>query len=548
MAGYQGYSGYGDPARTKVDRARQMAELLQQGATDTSPKSFWEGAAQLGKAFIARGAMDKAEKAEKALDLFLSQNPFGAAEASPAPQADKLGSRVLGQASARASSRMSNPGEAPIPNVAQMAETLAMTSASPDAALQSPAPAMTPPPAMAQAPTMAPAAGMAQPQDRSSRIANLGNLLMGPRPQQVPQAPQMDIGAMVRQRYAMTGDMQGAMDYGQALQRQQLEDRRYVDDTNYRRRVDTRNFRVGRSDAERAADQWQQTFNQSGDQFDVTSGLQRDQLGQDATQHTATMAQNASQFGVTSGLSAAQLAEQKRQFDAELALKQAEADAKTSGDAVFDGPQLARIYTDNMNAVDEATKTQGRLDTIARTASQFVDESKDWNSQGGGWLNDVGQALSMKTSDLKQLTDTIAPLIREPGSGGNSDADVAMFKSSVVSVNNTKEANVKFAKGAQALAARNKEYVSYLSDAIEPNDPKSRQNANRIWLAYANENPMFDPKTGEVQTPPRFKDWLDVKMGNAPPVNSFIGKRVQAALPQAPPQDDVSDLLEKYRQ
>ena len=121
--GYQGYSGYGDPARTKVDRARQMAELLQQGATDTSPKSFWEGAAQLGKAFIARDAMGKAEKAEteygdnqkKALDLFLSQNPFGAAEASPAPQADKLGSRVLGQASARASSRMSNPGEAPIP-------------------------------------------------------------------------------------------------------------------------------------------------------------------------------------------------------------------------------------------------------------------------------------------------------------------------------------------------------------------------------------------------------------------------------------------------
>lgn len=62
---YQGYAGY-DPERAKVDRARQMAELLQQGATDTSPKSFWEGAAQLGKAFIARGAMDKADKAESA--------------------------------------------------------------------------------------------------------------------------------------------------------------------------------------------------------------------------------------------------------------------------------------------------------------------------------------------------------------------------------------------------------------------------------------------------------------------------------------------------
>ena len=81
MPSYSGYAGYGDPERAKVDRARQMAELLQQGATDTSPKSFWEGAAQLGKAFIARDAMGKADQAEtayadnrkKATDLFISQ-------------------------------------------------------------------------------------------------------------------------------------------------------------------------------------------------------------------------------------------------------------------------------------------------------------------------------------------------------------------------------------------------------------------------------------------------------------------------------------------
>lgn len=79
--GYKGYSGYGDPERAKVDRARQLAELLQQGATDTSPKSFWEGAAQLGKAFIARDAMGKADQAEtayadnrkRAADLLISQ-------------------------------------------------------------------------------------------------------------------------------------------------------------------------------------------------------------------------------------------------------------------------------------------------------------------------------------------------------------------------------------------------------------------------------------------------------------------------------------------
>lgn len=199
-----------------------------------------------------------------------------------------------------------------------------------------------------------------------------------------------------------------------------------------------------------------------------------------------------------------------------LAFDMDEAERKAvNGDPEFNAAQNARIYSDAMDAADAAMKNQGRLDTIARAALQFVENSKNYNSQGEGWWNDLGQALSMDTTGLKQLTDTIAPLIREPGSGGNSDADVNMFKSSVVSINNTKQANVNFANGAQALAGRNKEFVTYLSDAIDPNDPKSRQNANKIWLAYTEENPLYDPKTGELKSPPKFKDWLDIKTGRA---------------------------------
>jgi hypothetical protein len=329
----------------------------------------------------------------------------------------------------------------------------------------------------------------------------------------------------------MTGDMQGAMDYGQALQRQQLEDRRYVDDTNYTRRVDARNFR------------------QSADQFGVTSDLQRDQLGQDATQHTATMAQNASQFGVTSGLSAAQLAEQRRQFDIEQAAKKAEADAKASGDAVFDGPQLATIYNKSMSELDEARARQAQLDTIANASISFMDVVKgdDW-LQGAGPLNDMMQAGSTRTSEAKKLTDTIAPLIRMPGSGGNSDTDVAMFKNSVVNVNNTPQSNKLATEQAVALQQRGQQYVNYLTRTIDPRDPQSKQKADAMWNIYKQENSIFDPQSGKVKTVPTFDDWLDIKMGKAPPVNSFLGRRVQAALPQAPPQDDVSDLLEKYRQ
>jgi hypothetical protein len=222
-----------------------------------------------------------------------------------------------------------------------------------------------------------------------------------------------------------------------------------------------------------------------------------------------------------------------------LAFDRDEAERKaTYGDPEFTAAQNARIYSDSMDAVDEAMKNQGRLDTIARTALQFVESAKDYNSQGEGWWNDLGQALSMDTTGLKQLTDTIAPLIREPGSGGNSDADVAMFKSSVVSINNPKQANVRFANGAQALAGRNKEFVTYLSDAIDPNDPKSRQNANKIWLAYASENPLFDPNTGEVKAPPKFKDWLDIKTGRAvaPVTTSPMQMRTERGVETIPAQ------------
>ena len=65
MAGYAGYQGY-DPERGAVDRKRQLADLLQQRAMETGPKSFAEGISQIGQALIARSAMGDADAAETA--------------------------------------------------------------------------------------------------------------------------------------------------------------------------------------------------------------------------------------------------------------------------------------------------------------------------------------------------------------------------------------------------------------------------------------------------------------------------------------------------
>ena len=284
--------------------------------------------------------------------------------------------------------------------------------------------------------------------------------------------------------------------------------------------VDDRNFAFTKGRAATSDDQWRMGYEQQGEQF------------------AANQTQDAVQFGQSMGLNRDQLAEQKRQFYTRLAADKAEAKAKvaaaTSGGAVFEGPQLATIYNKSMDALSDAETAQSDLSTIAATAQQFLDVVGDDNwIQGDNVISDLMQAGSFKTTELKALTDRIAPLMRKPGSGSSSDRDVEMFKRSVVNVNNTPEANKRFAQGAVAMAKRNQEYIDFLNQAIVPSDPQSRQKANQLWGLYKNDQPLFDQKTGAVLPSRPFGDWLAENMG-------------QQAAPAAP-SDDVSDLLEKYR-
>lgn len=238
----------------------------------------------------------------------------------------------------------------------------------------------------------------------------------------------------------------------------------------------------------------------------------------------------------------------------ELALRREEAERKAAqeadGGAVFEGSTLGTIYNKSMADLEEIKARQEDLDTIAGASTQFMDVVKgdDW-LQGAGIFNDFMQAGSTRTSEAKKLTDTIAPLIRKPGSGGNSDADVNMFKNSVVSVNNTPQSNNLAREQAVALQQRGQQYVNFLTRTIDPRDPQSKQKADAMWNLYKQENNLFDPQSGKVKTVPTFDDWLNVKMGKAPAANSFLGNRFQSAVSAIapPPVNDVSDLLEKYR-
>lgn len=279
----------------------------------------------------------------------------------------------------------------------------------------------------------------------------------------------------------------------------------------------TYGFQVG--EANRADDWRAKGFDQSTDQFNQTMGLQKGQLAE-------TVRHN----GVVEGLSA-------RELDA----KAKAAEAAASGDAVFDGPQLATIYNKSMGALEDAKSRQEDLDIIDAVSQQFLDLTKnDTWLQGGGLVNDLMQAGSMTTSQAKSLTDKIAPLIRKPGSGGNSDNDVKMFKSSVVNINNTPEGNQRAAAQAAALAGRGREYINYLTQAIDPREPQSKQKADALWNLYKADQPLFDPKSGAVTQAQPFQEWLSEHMG-------AVAGPAGPVAPAAAPPSDVQSLLDKYK-
>lgn len=319
------------------------------------------------------------------------------------------------------------------------------------------------------------------------------------------------MGQTLRGIAEFTGDPMAALQYGQGVKRQQVEDQRYEDQRAY-----------GMQRDQRGDEQWDKSFGLQTDQF----GFTKDRAGVQDEQWDKSFGFQEKRAGVEDRQWGSEFAENRRQFDAQLAAEQAAADAERQSEAngagVFKGPQLATIYNKSMDALDETRAAQGKLDTIADVADQFVQKAENYNSQGEGWWNDVGQILSWKTSDLKQLTNRIAPLMREAGSGAASDNDVKIFSSSTVNIDNTKEGNVAFATGARNVANRNQEYVEFLNQAIDPRDPQSRQKAQTVWDQYKNEVPLFDPETKAPLAPDAvqsFGDWFDSKTQPSAPAS-----------------------------
>lgn len=159
-----------------------------------------------------------------------------------------------------------------------------------------------------------------------------------------------------------------------------------------------------------------------------------------------------------------------------------------------------------------------RYENIASQTQQFLTGSEGYNSQGAGIAADIGQALSRRTSDLKAITNTLAPMKRQPGSGNMSDKDVEMFARSTVNINNTPETNRRIAANEAAVRDYQRDYARSAREWQSRNGMGSLGEFQRLWGAYKEEEPIFteeeNDETGLGMPDPNrlsFNEWMEVQ-------------------------------------
>lgn len=203
-----------------------------------------------------------------------------------------------------------------------------------------------------------------------------------------------------------------------------------------------------------------------------------------------------------------------------------------------------QILNRESKLMDSVKNSRDTAQRVKGLSDKFIKESKGYKFQGAGVGFDVGQALDMRTSNLTQITNELAPSMREPGSGAMSDRDVEMYKTSTVSVNNTDKGNANFALRANAVANRLNEYYHFLQQYRAEYGPGTLAEAERYWNQYANSpgGQLFDDN-GDPN--PNYMSSVEFFTGQAPAMNPF--RREVGSLPKKGLSAEEQSELEQLR-
>ncbi len=181
----------------------------------------------------------------------------------------------------------------------------------------------------------------------------------------------------------------------------------------------------------------------------------------------------------------------------------------------------SRIVGQELDVLNQSDSRLSALREIATLTDQFNEIAENYGAQGEGLINDFGQIFSMKTSDLKQISNKLVPAMREAGSGPMSDKDAEMYRSSIVNVNNTRKTNLRVAKSYAASVENEEAYNEFLRWGQAQYGYGSQQQLIQTWNQYADENPLYNGE-GDVNigedgrlTRPSIQEWMQAKAAEA---------------------------------
>lgn len=107
---------------------------------------------------------------------------------------------------------------------------------------------------------------------------------------------------------------------------------------------------------------------------------------------------------------------------------------------------------------------------------------------GASWLASL---TSDEISEMRSISNKIAPNMRPIGSGSSSDRDLAIFKNSTVGIDKAPNVNLAIIRGRQIAYKNAAERLTFLEEYSAINGGSLR-GANEHWEKYLKSNPIFD--------------------------------------------------------
>jgi hypothetical protein len=320
--------------------------------------------------------------------------------------------------------------------------------------------------------------------------------------QQMVQALTQKAAAGDEASIAMLLSPEAAIGRSDTKARQGIEDARYTDERDYGRGRDA----IG-------DERWDKGWNREGEWHEDATDF-RD------TQATQAQSNWNSEFGLRK-------AESEAERKAATAAQQPVPGLPPPNLGADLPPGVVGVYARaDEKAINDARDAAAASRERARMTGKFAEDAEGYWAQGEGIFNDIGQALSMRTTGLKATTSKLGPQSRPEGSGSTSDKDMAIYMQSTVNVNNTPGTNKDIHAMESGLADQDAAYVEWLNtyQAAYP-QPGSSRTAKALWDQYINAqgNELFSrTDNGRVQVNtdrPDIMTWLSQQQGAAPAAN-----------------------------